>query len=94
MIGRTGASNTLESDSCLLLIGVLLLLLHRKTKIKYLTLPFIVKMEHFDTYSTHPAVQPLDTLSICMKKFGVENPCLYEMAAVFTLSILSACFLI
>ena len=41
-------------------------------------------MEHFDTHSTHPAVQSIDTMSICIKKFGVENPCLYEMAAVLT----------
>ena len=27
-------------------------------------------MEHFDTYSTHPAVHTIDTMSICMKKFG------------------------
>ena len=94
MIGRLAAPNTLESFSCLLLIGVILLLLHGKTEIRDLTLSLIIKMEHFYTYSTHPAVQYIDTMSICMKKFGVENPCLYEMAAVFTLSILPACFLI
>ena len=47
----------------------------------YLTLPFIGKMQHFYTYSTHPAVKSIDTMSISMKKFGVEKPCLYEMAA-------------
>ena len=55
----------------------------------YITLHFIVKMEHFETYSTHPAVKSIDTFSICMKKFGVENPCLYKMAAVITLSFFS-----
>ena len=29
---------------------------HRKTEIRYLTLPFKAKMEHFETYSTNPAV--------------------------------------
>ena len=47
---------------------------------RYLTLPFKVKMEHFETYSTHPAVNSIDSISICMKNFGVENLCLYEMA--------------
>ena len=54
----------------------------------------IVKMEHFENYSTHPAVKSIDSISICMKKFGVENPCLYEIAAVFTLSFFPASFLI
>ena len=63
----------LRKFSCLLLIGVMLLLLHRKTKIRYLTLPFIVQMGHFDTFSMHPAVQTIDTMSICIKKFVVEK---------------------
>ena len=65
-----------------------------KTEIRYLTLPFIVKMEHFETYSTHSMVKSIDSISISMKKFGFENPCLYEMAAVFTLTFFPACFLI
>ena len=36
----------------------------------------------------------IDSISICMMKFGVENPCLYEMAAMFLLSFFRACFLI
>ena len=83
MTDRLAVLNTWESFHCLL-IGVMLLL-YCKTEIRYFTLPFIVQMEHFDTYSTHPAVHTIDTMSICMK-FGVEKPCLYEMVAVFTLS--------
>ena len=92
MIDRLAALNTWESFSSLL-IGAMLLL-YWKTWIRYFTLPFIVQMEHFDTYSTHPAVHTIDTMSICMKKFGVEKPCLYEMVSVFTLSLFPACFLI
>ena len=33
-----------------------------------------------------------DTMSICMKNVGVENHCLYEMAAVLTFSVFPACF--
>ena len=53
MIGILAALNTWESFSCLLLIGVMFLLLHRKTETRYLTLPFfIAQMEHFDTLHT------------------------------------------
>ena len=92
MIGRLAALNTWESFSCLLLIGLMLILLHWKTEIMHHTLPFIVKMEHFETYSTHPAVNSIDSISICMKIFGLKNPCLYEMAAVFTLSFFLLAF--
>ena len=88
MIDRLAALNTWESFSCLLIS--VKLLLYWKTEIRYFTLPFIV---HFDTYSTQSAVHTIDTMSIYMK-FGVENPCLYEMVAVLTLSFFPACFLI
>ena len=38
---------------CLLLTVAMHLLFHCKTEIRYLCLPYIVKMEQFDTYSTH-----------------------------------------
>ena len=44
-------------------------------------------MEPFDTLSTHPVVQSVDTMSICMKKLCVEHHCLYKRAAVLSLSI-------
>ena len=33
---------------------------------------------------TQCSVNTSDTMSICMKNVGVENRCLYEMAAVLT----------
>ena len=36
-------------------------------------------MEHFDTYSAHPAVHTIDTMSICMKIVGAKNHFLYEI---------------
>ena len=60
----------------------------------YLTLHFIVQIEHFDTYPTHPVVQSIDTMSFCTKKFSVNNPCRLKMAAVLRLSIFPAGFLL
>ena len=41
---------------------------------------------------TQYSVNTIDSMSICMKNVGVENPCLYEMAAALTFSIFIACF--
>ena len=46
-------------------------------------------MEHFDTYSIHPAVLTIDTMSIYMEKINVEKPCLYEMVACVHIVIFS-----
>ena len=41
---------------------------------------------------TQCSVNTIDSMSICMKNVGVENPCLYEMAAALTFSVFPAFF--
>ena len=96
---------TLESFFLLAFKRYCTSLLNWKTDIRYLTLPLMAKMENFDTYSTQPtAYTPNSTYmyywhnkhlhELPWRSLIVKNPCLYEMAAVLTLSIIPACFLI
>ena len=51
-------------------------------------------MEHFDTYSTHLAVHTFHTMSIYMKKFGVEKTLSLWNGSYVHIAIFPACVLI